>query len=181
MDQYALTSDLVIGDKSLDPTGREGLQQFVFFSKFHTSIAIPLKIDATSDFSNLSTEVKARTPLQGRNGVLVQRIRSPCGRIIQCHCKGNEEESGTLIFLDLRGPEHQNCGRSPVRSQGRDKHGEAQGTLKATTMGWIKAALGFPQSDRECGIRLCPLQSVLASTSAEICWARETFLLVKSQ
>jgi hypothetical protein len=77
MDQYALTSDLVIGDKSLDPTGREGLQQFVFFSKFHTSIAIPLKIDATSDFSNLSTEVKARTPLQGRNGVLVQRIRSP--------------------------------------------------------------------------------------------------------
>jgi hypothetical protein len=65
MDQYALTSDLVIGDKSLDPTGREGLQQFVFFSKFHTSIAIPLKIDATSEFSNLSTEVKAKPLSKG--------------------------------------------------------------------------------------------------------------------
>jgi hypothetical protein len=63
MDQYALTSDLVIGDKSLDPTSREGLQQFVFFSKFHTSIAIPLKIDATSDFSNLSRRSKGQPPL----------------------------------------------------------------------------------------------------------------------
>src|ERR1039458_188438 len=41
MHQHPLTSDFVIGDKSLHPAGGERFQKLVFFSEFHSWIMIP--------------------------------------------------------------------------------------------------------------------------------------------